>query len=67
MIKPIVCSILLLGWGMQLWFGVAVVGVPPNHELVFREKAPLKYSLVMFIELLIGLVIGWYEVQAGMN
>ena len=67
MIEAVVYAICVLGWGMQLWFGVAVLGIPPNYELVFRGKSPLKYAIVMLFEFLIAAVIGWFRMKAGMR
>ena len=67
MIGSIVAAICLLGWGMQLWFGVAVLGMPGNHEVVMREESPRKFWMIVITELAVGLIIGSYRIQAGMR
>jgi hypothetical protein len=67
MIPQIVAAICLVGWCMQLWFGVAVFGRPGNHELVFREKSPVMFWCIVLAELAIPIIIVWYQVQAGRN
>ena len=66
-IETIVWVICVIGLGMQFWFGVAVVGIPANHDVVFRDKSPVKYWLVMLTESLIGAIIAWFRINAGMN
>jgi len=67
MIAWIVGAVCLLGWSMQIWFGVAVYGRPGNHELVFREKSPVKFWTIIFLEMAVVPLIAWYKLEAGLN
>jgi len=65
MIAWIVGTICLLSWCLQIWFGVAVCGLPGNHELVFREKSPVKFWIIILLEIAVVPLIAWYKLEAG--
>ena len=65
MIPQIVAAICIVGWCMQVWFGIAVFGRPGNHQLVYRDKLPLMFWTIVLAELAIPVIIAWYALAAG--
>lgn len=64
LIPYLVQGLFLLGFLVQLWFGIAILGRPGNHEVVYREKSPVKFWLIILAELAVGMVIGLYQYDA---
>lgn len=57
LIPYLVQAVLVLGFFAQLWFGITILGRPGNHEVVYREKSPVKYWLIIAAELAVGIAI----------
>ena len=57
LIPYLVQAVFVLGFFAQLWFGIAILGRPGNHEVVYREKSPVKYWLIIVAELAVGIAI----------
>jgi hypothetical protein len=64
LIPYLVQGLFLLGFLAQLWFGIAILGRPGNHEVVYREKSPGKFWLIILAELAVLIVIGLYQYDA---
>lgn len=64
LIPYLVQGLFLLGFLAQLWFGIAILGRPGNHEVVYREKSPVKFWLIILAELAVLIVIGLYQYDA---
>jgi|GEM_PF-1475675 len=64
LIPYLVHGLFLLGFVAQLWFGIAILGRPGNHEVVYREKSPVKFWLIILAELAVLIVIGLYQYDA---
>jgi hypothetical protein len=64
LIPYLVQALFLLGFLAQLWFGIAILGRPGNHEVVYREKSPVKFWLIILAELAVLIVIGLYQYDA---
>jgi len=64
LIPYLVQGLFLLGFVAQLWFGIAILGRPGNHEVVYREKSPVKFWLIILAELAVLIVIGLYQYDA---
>jgi hypothetical protein len=64
LIPYLVQGLFLLGFLAQLWFGITILGRPGNHEVVYREKSPVKFWLIILAELAVLIVIGLYQYDA---
>ena len=65
LIPFLVQAVFVLGFFAQLWFGIAILGRPGNHEVVYREKSPVKYWLIILAEFVVGIAILKFQCASG--